>query len=372
MRFVESLIGLQALWQVEMIVGASVRIAVLVAVATALSLWVGQRNGKRLHVLWRTALLASIVILVIQPLAPRRSVPMVSPDLLVRADNSVYVDGVRAEIARKLGSSPSSGVVFGRESDAHNGPGVLAWLLVLWTAGSASFAARALVGAIRLRRSSRSAETLTDARIVDIARVAGRSIGMSRMPALKMSDRYLLPFTFGFANPVVLLPRQALSWSDERLNLVMRHELAHVERNDWIWQMLATIACIAYWFVPLVWIAARRQRLAAELACDDRAVQQGVEPAHYASVLVDLARSGSALGSTPAYVMPFSRRSELEHRVRALVTPPVSGGKRRAHLAYAMLLLLLPVLTAVRPSVGRCVGEEPAPAVQKTSPLTAQ
>ncbi len=41
-----------------------------------------------------------------------------------------------------------------------------------------------------------------------------------------------MPMTFGVLHPVVFLPADAMEWSEERRAMVVRHELAHIERGD--------------------------------------------------------------------------------------------------------------------------------------------
>jgi beta-lactamase regulating signal transducer with metallopeptidase domain len=105
------------------------------------------------------------------------------------------------------------------------------------------------------------------------------------------TDAAGVPMTWGFIRPVLLLPRGAGQWPAGRLRLVLLHELAHIERHDWLAQVLAEAACALYWFHPLVWGAARRLRIESERACDDRVLAAGVAPAEYARQLLEIARA---------------------------------------------------------------------------------
>ena len=49
----------------------------------------------------------------------------------------------------------------------------------------------------------------------------------------------------------------------------MQHELTHLRHLDFLWSACGTLAVIAYWWNPLVWIAAVCAKRDAELACDE-------------------------------------------------------------------------------------------------------
>jgi beta-lactamase regulating signal transducer with metallopeptidase domain len=143
----------------------------------------------------------------------------------------------------------------------------------------------------------------------------------------------------------VLLPPDARHWSDERAAIVLRHELAHVRRRDWLVQLAATIIRSIYWFHPVVWVACAVLRLESERACDDAVLRSGVGGAQYASHLLELARGFLSNPGDP--VTAFARRSTLERRVRAmLATGTERSHPGRTHRAAAAVSLLAIALVA--------------------------
>ena len=130
------------------------------------------------------------------------------------------------------------------------------------------------------------------------------------------------PMTCGVLNPVIILPADAQCWDKQDLERALVHELEHVRRYDWAIHCLARVACAAYWFHPLVWIAWRQLALEAERSCDD-AVLRSSEATAYADQLVGLARRRSVVGRSPALAM--ANRSDLAARIGALL----DGSQRR-------------------------------------------
>jgi TonB family protein len=130
------------------------------------------------------------------------------------------------------------------------------------------------------------------------------------------------------AGPVILLPLAAAHWPEERLEMVLRHELAHVRRRDLLWRLAGTLVCCLYWFHPLAWWAAAQQRKESEMACDDQ-VLTGCSSEQYASGLVAVARE-SAGARTPAAVMAMAKPRELEGRLLAVL----DASRRRASASF--------------------------------------
>src|SRR6185436_15883755 len=97
-----------------------------------------------------------------------------------------------------------------------------------------------------------------------------------------------VPMTWGVIRPSILLPQAAAEWSAQRLDAVLQHELAHVQRFDALTQWLAHFACALYWFHPLVWYAAKQMRAERERACDDLVLHSGIQPSVYASDLLEI------------------------------------------------------------------------------------
>jgi beta-lactamase regulating signal transducer with metallopeptidase domain len=89
--------------------------------------------------------------------------------------------------------------------------------------------------------------------------------------------------------PALLLPAGAEDWPDQRLRVVLHHELAHVQRNDWMIQIIAELVRAAYWFNPICWMTIRRLVRESEHACDDMALNCGISGNDYAEQLLAVA-----------------------------------------------------------------------------------
>ena len=157
-----------------------------------------------------------------------------------------------------------------------------------------------------------------------------------------MTDRVTVPFTCGFLRPTLVVPASALAWTDDRIRVVLLHELAHVARRDCLVQAIVQAACAVYWFHPLAWVGARHLRAERERACDDLVLAAGTRSAAYAEHLLDIARAATGTPRMAVAALAMARPSELEGRLLAIL----DRGRDRAR-AERGLLWKVAVLSAI-------------------------
>ncbi|HTV06867.1 MAG TPA: M56 family metallopeptidase [Acidobacteriaceae bacterium] len=166
---------------------------------------------------------------------------------------------------------------------------VLPFVDFLWLAGVLLLTLRALRGWWLLRRLRFSPlhpgpDTLLLR--LDIMRL---QMGICRFVDLRLSSRIANPLTAGVLRPWILLPIAALTrLSPEQVEAVLSHELAHIRRRDYLWNILQTVVETLFFFHPAVWWISRRAREERELCCDDAALARCPDPSVYASALLSL------------------------------------------------------------------------------------
>jgi len=153
-------------------------------------------------------------------------------------------------------------------------------------------------------------------RVLDDART---TLGIDRPVRVFVDVTATVPMTWGFIRPVVVLPRAATMWDNAQLRIVLLHELGHVRARDWVFNLLARLACALYWFHPGAWWVARGLREDCELACDDRVISAGIRRSDYAELLMSaaIALRGDSATSLPA--LALSERRGLRARLSAVL-----------------------------------------------------
>jgi beta-lactamase regulating signal transducer with metallopeptidase domain len=166
---------------------------------------------------------------------------------------------------------------------------ILPWIDGLWVAGVLALSIRSFGGWWYLRRLRESAIIEAPAAIRASFDRIRSALGLHRAVALRISTAIDGPMTFGTLRAIVLLPLTAVtSLGPDELEVVLAHELAHVRRADFFWNILQTIAETLLFFHPAVWWINARIRHERELCCDDIALKICPNPVTYASALYRL------------------------------------------------------------------------------------
>ncbi len=214
---------------------------------------------------------------------------------------------------------------------------VLGWI---WLGGVFASVLFLGVGLARLARLASRSTRVADERWTHLLMAMSRDYGIGRQVRLLQSDHPSLLVTWGLRQPTIILPRAAREWPDDRVRIVLGHELAHIHRHDWISHLASALLRAVYWFNPLVWMACRQLRLESEQACDDAVLALGVAAPDYATHLLEIARGFKQSRSVWIPAPAMARPSSLERRVRAMLNThlnrtPIS---RAAGLAVAVAL----------------------------------
>jgi len=160
-------------------------------------------------------------------------------------------------------------------------------------------------------------------------------------------SRDIGPAVVGLRSPDIVLPAWLLSRSTREQQLVVAHEQSHVESGDHLLLLAANITLVLMpWNLPL-WFMAARTRLAIELDCDARVLQQFAAPREYGQLLIELSAAmpsamtrTSRLHGAPAFSY---RASHLERRVHTMTARPARFRQTRRIAAALMATATLAV-----------------------------
>ncbi|HEY3964784.1 MAG TPA: carboxypeptidase regulatory-like domain-containing protein [Planctomycetaceae bacterium] len=235
-------------------------------------------------------------------------------------------------------------------------PMPLSWtslLMLSHLAGTALFLALCVLRALRLQGSCRRMQP-PSASLVESMTSLARRLGLWRIPALRVSQDALIPYSTGAFRPVVVIPARIIEQlSAAELQAVLYHELAHHRRGDlWLnWLQLAISA--AWWFHPVVWLLNRAIRTVREECCDDLLLSRKfVTDVDYCTTLVRVA--GACDRRRPrSLVVAVSMLDDphpLTGRIRRIMDESLPRRERPGALAvlglFALAAVVLPGVRA--------------------------
>jgi len=216
-------------------------------------------------------------------------------------------------------------------------PAAPAWGLAaggaVWVLGSLVWIGLAVRDVRRVARLKRAAHPMVPVDSRSLARWQALN-ARGRSARLCWCDELDGPAALGFADPVVAVPRaQGAQLTDEELEHVLLHELAHVRRRD-DWAALAEWVLVGLmWVNPASHWARRRVALSREMACDDWVVRQTAAPVAYARCLTAVASLRRQMGRVRLTAAATGRSSALTKRVTRVLASgerPVSRVARAA------------------------------------------
>ncbi len=305
-----------------------------------------RRSAALRHRVLAAAVVVAMAAVPLSGILPAWEIGPASPDGAA-ATEAVSLDASPSGAAHVATVTPLPGDV-APESD---GAGrLLAAAFIGWAGGAALAFALIAIAFARLARVTWTADRLRDGRWMRIAGEAAAACGVTRRVTLLQTDTPDVLGTWGWLRPRILLPAGASDWPDDRVRVVLCHELAHIRRGDWALQIGAELLRALWWCNPLFWIACTRLRRDSEQACDDAVLRAGIAPRDYAAHLLDLARDARVSSPMWMSALPMARASTLERRIVAMLNPDVNRqppSPRAGWVAVtALLALALPIVAA--------------------------
>lgn len=197
---------------------------------------------------------------------------------------------------------------------------VIALLLVMGMAVRAAWLLLGFWQLYRLRRTSRPGPPLTGAvkALAETWRVNAQ---------IRISTKVSGPITFGLRSAVILMPSRFEHMTCDTQDAVLRHELIHVRRKDWLFTVIEEGLLVALWFHPAVWWLVREIQLAREQAVDLEVIRSLDSRHQYVEALLEAAAVSARVRSTPA--ASFVWRGQLARRVAAIFAARDVSKRRR-------------------------------------------
>jgi beta-lactamase regulating signal transducer with metallopeptidase domain len=163
--------------------------------------------------------------------------------------------------------------------------------------------------------------------VADIVAKEAAAMGLEKPPVLVFLKQDQMPMTWRLGGHFLALPKFAENWPEKKLRNIIRHELAHIRRNDCYSSWLADVCLALFWFHPLAWLLRRALGHAREAACDDLTLGENPDDRtcrQYARDLLDVIASHSRGARSPSLGLALAmakRHVGIRKRLEAILDP---------------------------------------------------
>ncbi len=242
--------------------------------------------------------------------------------------------------------------------------------IVVWSVGVLVGLGRILLDWLQLRRLVLSLPKAADPRLVRMVSKCQEELELSKIEVRMAGTGG--PYSSSVPHAAVIIPESIMyELSDQELQCLLVHELAHLQRHDPLWRICGRCVSSIYWFLPAVYSLCRQQASAAEELCD-AAVLRVADGLAYSQALLRIART--LIGRTPTLAigaLSVSREESLEQRIKRLLSsdreclnPPTQF---RTKLAAFSIVFMSCTLVSF---CGLGLGKNSATAIAKEVPVT--
>jgi beta-lactamase regulating signal transducer with metallopeptidase domain len=277
---------------------------------------------------------------------------------------SAVVPHVAATLQESGASEPSHPTSLRNSLDA------LPWLVEAWLLGVALLSLRSVGGFLLLERERRRQSSVVKEQVLEICYVLQERLAINRAIEFCECAWLQAPAVVGWFRPVVFLPVSVLTGlSEEQLQAVIAHELAHIRRLDAFVNVFQVCVETLLFYHPAVWWLNKRIRAEREHCCDETAVTVCGNAVEYARALALMEEWRSA----PVFAMAANRGPLTERIVRVLGLKTSGTGMRTVGIAGSVLCLTAALMAGnalfgiARPKAALAAIGSSAPATQAGS-----
>jgi beta-lactamase regulating signal transducer with metallopeptidase domain len=160
---------------------------------------------------------------------------------------------------------------------------------------------------------------------------------------LQFSEYVSVPMVIGVIKPLILVPlATATQLNTQQLETILVHELAHIKRNDYFFNILQAFIGTVLFFNPFAWAMSRTIRREREHCCDDMVLEHTGAPLSYAHALAALEttrQSQLALAAIGNKKLLFNRIKRIMEMKKTTINSPLAVVLLVAGLAVSLVCL---------------------------------
>ncbi len=234
---------------------------------------------KLISPVWKYAMWGLMVVALIIPFRPQSNVAVIT-------NIPLYIPRENTAITEEI---PQTYAVFNEETNEStmvtdfNVEGVV--VAGVWMVGMSVMGAIFLRSKLSLMRKIKAGGEVWQSEIITKCK---RKIGYDGKVRVYIQNNVNSPAVIGAFRPKILIPSYVTTMSEEKIEHILLHELAHCKRGDMFANALLVVLRVVYWFNPIVWVMFKYIREDMELLNDVFVLRFVSDQKEYSRSLVEV------------------------------------------------------------------------------------
>lgn len=182
-----------------------------------------------------------------------------------------------------------------------------------------------------------------------------KASGKTKVHNYKLIDNDEINAPFSVGN-YIMINTQKLS--EKERELILKHEIAHIDQKHWIDLLCSQILLITQWFNPIAWKYVKIQKENHEFLADKAVIDTGISPALYRAVLINQQFRGPIF----SFSNSFNYSNSLNRL--AMITKTKSSPWKKVMVLTILPLFSIFIWVSAKPKIVFVNDDPPAPVVQ--------
>ena len=211
-------------------------------------------------------------------------------------------------------------------------------IVCIWLIGMIFFLLKLVSGLVYIERLKNQAVAIQESKWNNIFEELMNQVSISKPVRLCESQIAKSPMTVGFFKPLILVPASLLSGLEaQTIQAIIAHELAHIQRKDYLMNIAQVITESVLYYHPAVWWISEKIRTERENCCDDFAVKLCNSEMDYAKSLLELENT---FHQQPQLAMAIvGKQKHLLYRIKRILNQPQKTSNKMEKFIVGFLLL---------------------------------
>lgn len=161
-------------------------------------------------------------------------------------------------------------------------------------------------------------------------------MGIARKVQIWLSDLVQTPVTIGYLKPIILIPVAAINHlSSQQVEAIILHELSHIRRYDYVFNLLIKFIKTILYFNPFVKLFVKTIERERENSCDEMVLQFQYQAGEYATALLLLEKNNQHQMMMAA----AGKDHDLLHRIETILGISNKKNSRFRQIAVSLFTL---------------------------------